>query len=262
VGLGYFSGRGPETSHALRSSVRSLASNIARDASGASRKARLPLTATRCCVGSVRGTAGSYRSAAVEDDRDLLERLRSGNEAAFEELVERHHRSLRRVARTFVRTDAAAEDVVQETWLAVVRGLSGFEGRSSLRTWIFKIMTNLARSHAVRDARNVPFSAFEADEPVVNPAAFGSDGRWISSPPRLDSDPETGLLSGELREHLRNAVDGLPPVQRAVITLRDLVGLGAEEVCDVLDLTDANQRVLLHRARARVRTALLPLVKR
>ena len=195
----------------------------------------------------------------MEDDRDLLGRLRAGDEAAFKELVERHDRALRRVARTFVRTDASAEDVVQETWLAVVRGLSGFEARSSLRTWIFQIMTNLARTRAVRDARNVPFSAFEADEPAVDPAAFGSDGRWISSPPLLDSDPETGLLSGELREHLRNAVDGLPPVQRAVITLRDLVGLTSDEVCDVLELTDANQRVLLHRARARVRSALLPL---
>jgi RNA polymerase sigma-70 factor, ECF subfamily len=199
--------------------------------------------------------------AAVEDDQTLLERLRAGDEAAFEALVERHDGALRRVARTFVRTDSAADDVVQETWLAVLRGLSAFEERSSLRTWIFRILTNLARTRAVRDARNVPFSTFEADEPAVDPTAFGPDGRWSSSPPRLDADPETGLLSGELRRHLLSAVDALSPDQRAVITLRDLVGMTAQEVCELLDLTDVNQRVLLHRARARVRTALLPLVK-
>jgi RNA polymerase sigma-70 factor (ECF subfamily) len=197
----------------------------------------------------------------MEDDRHILGRLRAGEEAAFEELFERHDRALRRVARTFVRTDAAAEEVVQETWLAVLRGLGAFKAQSSLRTWIFRIMTNVARTRAVRDARNVPFSAFEADGPVVDPVAFDSDGRWISSPPRLESDPESGLLRGELREHLLGAVDGLPPAQRAVITLRDLVGFTAEEVCDLLELTDANQRVLLHRARAHVRSALLPLVE-
>lgn len=202
-----------------------------------------------------------YTVRAAVDDRDLLERLRAGDEAAFEALVERHDRALRRVARTFVRTDAAADDVVQETWLAVVRGLSGFEGRSSLRTWIFRILTNLARTRAVRDARSVPFSTLEAEEHAVDPTAFGPDGRWSSSPPRLDADPETGLLSGELRQHLLSGVDALSPDQRAVITLRDLVGLSAKEVCELLDLTDGNQRVLLHRARARLRTALLPLVK-
>jgi RNA polymerase sigma-70 factor (ECF subfamily) len=198
---------------------------------------------------------------AVEDDRALLERLRAGDEQAFEALVTRHDGALRRVARGFVRTDSAAEDVVQETWLGVLRGLDAFEGRSSLRTWIFKILVNRAQTRAARDARSLPFSALETEEqPTVEPAAFAADGRWISAPRRLDADPETGLLSGEVREHLLRAVDGLPPDQRTVITLRDLVGLGAQEVCDLLDVTDGNQRVLLHRARARVRTALLPLV--
>jgi RNA polymerase sigma-70 factor (ECF subfamily) len=198
----------------------------------------------------------------VEDDRLLLERLRAGDEQAFEALVARHDGALRRVARSFVRTDSAADDVVQETWLGVVRGLNAFEGRSSLRTWIFRILVNTARTRAARDVRSLPFSALEAEEqPAVEPTAFAADGRWTSAPPRLESDPETGLLSGELRRHLLRAVDGLSPDQRAVITLRDLVGLSAREVCELLDLSDVNQRVLLHRARARVRTALLPLVE-
>ena len=196
------------------------------------------------------------------DEHAFLERLRSGDESAFEALVALHDGALHRVARTFVRTDAAADDVVQETWLGVVRGLQGFEERSSLRTWIFKILVNTARTRAVRDARNLPFSAVEGDAgPAVEPAAFGADGRWSSAPARLESDPETGLLSAELRAHLLAAVERLSPDQRAVITLRDLVGLPASQVCELLELTDGNQRVLLHRARARVRTALIPLME-
>jgi RNA polymerase sigma-70 factor, ECF subfamily len=198
----------------------------------------------------------------VEEDHALLERLRAGDEQAFVSLVDRYDRALRRVARSFVRTDSSADEVVQETWLGVVTGIGAFEGRSSLRTWIFRILVNRARTRATRDARSVPFSALETDEgPAVEPSAFCTEGRWISAPPRLDGDPETGLLSAELRRHLREAVEGLSPDQRAVITLRDLVGMPAKEVCDLLDLTDANQRVLLHRARARVRTALLPLIE-
>jgi RNA polymerase sigma-70 factor, ECF subfamily len=198
----------------------------------------------------------------VHDETALLSRLRAGDERAFEALVAQHDGALRRVARTYVRTDSAVEDVVQETWLGVVRGLAGFEGRSSLRTWIFSILVNQARTRAVRDARSLPFSALEQDDaPAVEPAAFASDGRWTSAPPRLDGDPETGLLSAELRGHLLRAVDRLTPDQRAVITLRDLVGLPAAEVCDLLELSDANQRVLLHRARSRVRSALVPLVE-
>jgi RNA polymerase sigma-70 factor, ECF subfamily len=198
----------------------------------------------------------------VEEESALLERLRAGDESAFSELVERHDGALRRVARTYVRTDAAAADVVQETWLGVIRGLDSFEGRSSLRTWIFRILVNRARTRAVREARDLPFSAIEGDdEPAVEPSAFSSDGHWSSAPPRLDAEPETNLLSAELRAHLLEAVDGLVPAQRAVITLRDLVGLDAGEVCDLLDLSEVNQRVLLHRARSRVRDALLPLVE-
>ena len=198
----------------------------------------------------------------MHDDKALLARLRAGDERAFEALVAQHDGALRRVARTFVRSDSAVEDVVQETWVGVVRGLAGFEGRASLRTWIFRILVNQARTRAVRDARSLPFSALEADDaPAVEPTAFAADGRWTSAPPRLDGDPETGLLSAELRAHLLEAVDALSRDQRAVITLRDLVGLPAAEVCDLLEISDVNQRVLLHRARARVRAALVPLVK-
>ena len=211
---------------------------------------------------TLRGLPAVGSNATVEDDRALLERLRAGDERAFEALVDRYDRALRRVARTFVRTDSSADEVVQETWLGVVRGLGEFEGRSSLRTWIFRILVNRARTRATRDSRSLPFSALETDEgPAVEPAAFGADGRWVSSPARLDGDPVTGLLSAELRQHLQRAVEGLSPDQRAVITLRDLVGLSATEVCDLLELSDANQRVLLHRARTRVRAALLPLLE-
>lgn len=201
-------------------------------------------------------------SDAVDDEADLLSRLRAGDERAFEALVAQHDGALRRVARSYLRTDSAVEDVVQEAWLGVVHGLDGFEGRSSLRTWIFRILVNRARSRAVRDARSVPFSALEIDDaPAVEPVAFAADGRWTSAPPRLDSDPETGLLSAELRERLLDAVDALSNDQRAVITLRDLVGVPAMDVCDLLEITEVNQRVLLHRARARVRAALTPLVE-
>ena len=198
----------------------------------------------------------------MEDDPALLERLRTGEEAAFETLVNRYDASMRRVAGNFVRTPAAADDVVQETWLAVVRGLDGFEQRSSLSTWIFRILMNRARTRATREARSVPFSALESDEgPAVDPDAFGADGRWRSAPARLDTDPEASLLSDELRTHLLEAVERLAPAQRVVITLRDLVGLEADDVCSLLEISDGNQRVLLHRARARVRTALAPLVE-
>jgi RNA polymerase sigma-70 factor, ECF subfamily len=192
----------------------------------------------------------------------LLARLRAGDESAFQGLLARHSGAMRRVARTFVRTDAAADDVVQETWLGVLRGLDRFEGRSSLRTWIFRILVNQARTRAVRDARSVPFSALEPhDDAAVDPSAFDGDGHWRSAPPRLDADPETGVLSAELREHLLDAVNELSANQRAVITLRDLVGLPSDEVCELLEISEANQRVLLHRARARVREALVPLVE-
>jgi RNA polymerase sigma-70 factor (ECF subfamily) len=171
---------------------------------------------------------------------------------------------MRYVARSFVRTDAIAQEVVQDTWLAVIRGLDRFEGRSSLRTWIFHILVNRARSRAVREARSVPFSALARAEqqegPALDPALFASDGAWARPPERLDGDPEDRVLAAELRERLVAAVARLPDAQRAVMTMRDLVGLPSEQVCELLGLSAGNQRVLLHRARTHVRTALAPLV--
>jgi RNA polymerase sigma-70 factor (ECF subfamily) len=171
---------------------------------------------------------------------------------------------MRFVARTFVRTDALAEEVVQDTWLAVLRGLDAFEGRASLKTWIFHILANRARTRAVREARTVPFSsladAAAQEGPAVDPTLFDHDGRWARPPQTLDYDPERRLLAAELRGQLVEAVAELPEAQRAVIALRDLAGLPSEQVCDLLGLSDGNQRVLLHRARTRVRAALAPIV--
>ena len=194
---------------------------------------------------------------------DVLERLRAGDEEAFEVLVATYDGAMRRVAATFVRTASAADEVVQETWLAVVGGLGRFEERSSLQTWLFRILVNRARSAGVREARSLPVSSLGDDsvDPRAFEPGFGPDGRWVSAPPRLEADPERRLLSRELRRHLLDAVDGLAPSQRLVITLRDIVGMPSEEVCELLDITDGNQRVLLHRARVSVRAALVPLME-
>lgn len=196
-------------------------------------------------------------------DQDLLERLRAGDDRAFDALVSQHDHPMRRLARTIVRTPSAADDVVQETWLAVLSGLDRFEGRSSLRTWMYAILINKGRSRASRDARSLPFSALESDGygPTVDPSLFGADGRWTSSPARLQSEPETNLLSAELRAQLLGAIDRLPPGQRAVITLRDVVGLTTAEACAALGVSVENERLLLHRARAAVRAAIAHLVE-
>jgi len=195
----------------------------------------------------------------VHDEPSLIRRLRAGDQEAFEALFSRYDGSLRRVATSFVRTPTAVEEVVQETWLALVKGLDGFEGRSSLQTWLFQILVNRARSRAVRDARQIDFSSLQDDDsPAVEPTAFGGDGRWRSAPSRLEFDPESRLLSAELRSELVTAIDGLPTQQRVVVTLRDVIGLTAEEVCEMLELTEVNQRVLLHRGRSRLRRELGP----
>jgi RNA polymerase sigma-70 factor (ECF subfamily) len=156
---------------------------------------------------------------------------------------------MRRLALTFVRTPAVADDVVQEAWLGALRGLDGFEGRSSLRTWIYRIVANIARTRAVKEARSAPFSSF-GDEAAVDPERF-VDRRW-SEPP----EPWRGVLDAEARALVDRAVAGLPDQQRLVIQLRDVEGFGADEVCNVLELSETNQRVLLHRARSKVRAAL------
>jgi len=199
------------------------------------------------------------------DEALLLQRLRAGDEAAFVALVDRYDGALRRVARTFVRTDAAADDVVQETWLGVVRGIDRFEGRSTLKTWLFRILVNRARTRGVREARSVPFSSLgagaESDEPAVDPDAFGAEGMWLHGPGALPRDPSGELLAAELREKLLAVVELLPEAQRTVITLRDIAGLDGPEVSTALGITDGNQRVLLHRARTRVRRELAGYVE-
>jgi RNA polymerase sigma-70 factor, ECF subfamily len=196
-------------------------------------------------------------------DASLLAALRAGDEDAFAELVRRHHASLRRVARAYVSTDSVAEEVVQETWLAAIAGLERFEERSSLKTWLFHILVNKAKTRGVRERRTVPFASLAregGDEPSVAPERFQRPGdawpgHW-ALPPRPWEDPERRLQSLEARERLRVAIGALPEVQQAVLTLRDVEGLDPSEVCEMLDLSDGNQRVILHRARARVRDAL------
>ena len=198
------------------------------------------------------------------EDHALVERLRAGDEAAFAALVDRYHAPLRRLALTYVRSNAVAEEVVQETWVGVIRGIDRFEERSSLKTWLFRILVNRARTRAVREARQVPFSSLATDEdregPAVDPAAFGPDGTWASAPPRLDVEPETRLLARELRGRLTDAVETLPEQQRTVILLRDFAGLDGPEVADALGISEGNQRVILHRARTRVRDSLAEYV--
>ena len=190
--------------------------------------------------------------------------LRRQDEAAFAALVEAHHASLVRVAKLYVRDHAVAEEVAQETWLAVMQGIDRFEGRSSLKTWIFRILTNTAKTRAEREGRTVPFSAVaELDEEgaAVEPERFfGSGhrwaGHWASAPSDWRELPEDRLLSRETMAEVERAIAGLPATQRAVLVLRDVDGLSAAEACQLLGLTEGNQRVLLHRARSKVRAAL------
>ena len=197
-----------------------------------------------------------------ESEDRLIAALRAGDEQAFATLVRRYHASLRRVARAYVSTDAVAEEVVQETWLAVVAGIERFEQRATLKTWLFHILTNKAKTRGVRERRTVPFASLAGadDEPAVSPERFQRagdawPGHW-ATPPRPWEDPERRLQSLEARERLREAIAALPAAQQAVLTLRDVEGLEADEVCALLDLSPGNQRVILHRARAKVRDAL------
>lgn len=199
------------------------------------------------------------------DETALLARLRSGDESAFREVVKRHDRAMRRVALSFVPTASIADEVAQETWLAVIRGLDRFEGRCSLKTWIFRILVNRAQSRGAREVRITPVSSLvDADHGAggtVDPERFlppGStfDGYWAVSPTRFFELPEEQLLAQETIELVAQAIDALPIRQRQVIQLRDVEGWDGAEVCESLGLSPANQRVLLHRARAAVRVAL------
>ena len=199
-------------------------------------------------------------------ETEQLAGLRRGDEQAFRDLVNAHQSAMLRLARIYAPSRAVAEEIVQETWLAVLGGLDGFEGRASLRTWISRILVNVARRRSGREARSVPFSSLAgpdeggAEEPAVDPSRFLKEGpyagHWASLPDDWSHLPEETLLSQETRTVALAAIARLAPAQRAVVTLRDLEGWTAAEVSDLLKVSDGNQRVLLHRARSRVRQAL------
>jgi RNA polymerase sigma-70 factor (ECF subfamily) len=192
---------------------------------------------------------------------DLLVRLRASDEAAFAELVGSWSPGMLRAARPFVASNAEAEEVVQETWVAVVTGLSGFEGRSSLRTWVFTILANRARTRGVRESRSVPFSSLVAqeislDEPVVDPSRFARSGGWGTPPRRWEDLPDEALQSRETLDVVREGIAELPPMQQVVVTMRDVDGFSSAEVADALQISAVHERVLLHRARGKLRTKL------
>jgi RNA polymerase sigma-70 factor (ECF subfamily) len=211
-------------------------------------------------------TTGSA-STTRTDDQELVRRLLAGDDQAFRGLVEQWSPAMLRLARTFVGTSQSAEDVVQDAWVGVLRGLDRFEGRSSLRSWIFTIVVNRARTYGVREARTIAWSTLGADDkdhgPTVDPSRFqGPDGRypghWTSTgaPQRWDETPERSILTREAIALVEAALERLPPRQRLVVSLRDVDGLTAEEACEALGITAANQRVLLHRGRATLRGEL------
>lgn len=200
-------------------------------------------------------------------DVRLVQGLRAGDEAAFLELMREYGAGMLRVAMMYVSSRAVAEDVVQDAWLGVLKGIDRFEGRSSLKTWLFRIVANTAKTRGVRESRSIPFSALGdggGEEPAVDPDRFlGSGerfpGHWAAPPSAWA--PESRLLSEEALAVIEREIDRLPPAQRAVITMRDVQGFTSEEVCNALDLSETNQRVLLHRARSKVRRALEEYMK-
>ena len=210
------------------------------------------------------GSWGSSRFRAVAAHREpgevaLIDALRRGDERAFARLVDGHHPSLLRVARLYVADTGIAEEVVQETWLAVLEGIDRFEARSTLKTWIYQILTNRAKTRGQRERRQLPFSAISDPQPEVDEARFRPiddpkhPQQW-AAPPR--AWPHERLLSRETVDQLRIALAQLPPAQQVIVGLRDVEGWSSDEVCDVLEITPGNQRILLHRARSRLRNAL------
>lgn len=211
---------------------------------------------------NARTAARDHRSLAPASstDRRLVARLRAREESALLELIRRYYGAVMRLALVLLPNRAIAEEVVQDTWTCVVDGLGSFEGRSSLKTWICRILANRAKTRLIREGRSVPFSALrrsDSDEPAVDPARFFSDGGW-ANPPRgwSDETPEKLLMQKEAMGCLERALQELPPSQRAVVTLRDVEGFDSDEVCNVLNIRETNQRVLLHRARSKLRRAL------
>lgn len=207
--------------------------------------------------------AGKAQDARSKNESELLARLLGGDEAAFRELVSSYHGSLVRLAMTFVSERSVAEEVVQETWLGVIHGLRDFEGRSSLKTWIFRILANRARTRGKREARSVPFSSLKDPqlesgfEPAVDPSRFDVRGMWTDPPqPWINAAPDELLERRETMKLIQQAIEDLPPNQRAVAVLHDVEDVAPDEICNILEISETNQRVLLHRARSRLRRAL------
>jgi RNA polymerase sigma-70 factor (ECF subfamily) len=193
------------------------------------------------------------RPRTPASDHELLKGLRAGDEEAFVALVGRYNRALFYVARSFVGSDAVAEEVVQDTWMAVVRGVSKFEGRCSIKTWLMRIAANRARSTGAREGRVLPLSSSEA---AVDPDRFDKNGHWITPPQYFLEDTEDRVHAGLLSGSIRSSLENLPENQRQVVTLRDIEGLDSKEVCQLLEISEVNQRVLLHRGRSRLRSDL------
>jgi RNA polymerase sigma-70 factor, ECF subfamily len=192
-------------------------------------------------------------AATVDEDSELVTRLRAGDEQAFVQLVSRHHAAMLRLAGSFVSSPAVAEEVVQDTWLGVLRGIDGFAGRSSFRTWLLRILVNRARSTGVREHRSV---AVGDAGPAVDRSRFDASGAWMSPPQHWIEDSEDRMQAQALAGQIQKTLSELPTRQREVVVLRDVDGLSSHEVCEVLEISDANQRVLLHRGRSHLRQAL------
>jgi RNA polymerase sigma-70 factor (ECF subfamily) len=196
-----------------------------------------------------------------------LEALRAGDEAAFRSLIQRYHGPMLRLAMNYVGDRGVAEDVVQESWLTCLRSLDRFEGRSSLKTWLFGILVNVARARRRKESRILPFASFwrrddsDTRRPTVDRSRFGSDGMWSNGPHSWDNIPESKVLGDETLQHVRSAIDALPSKQREVILLRDVAGFDATEVSSLLGISASNERVRLHRARAAVRQKLEDYLK-
>ncbi|HEV7344755.1 MAG TPA: RNA polymerase sigma factor [Devosia sp.] len=200
--------------------------------------------------------AGSRR-----EELALIRALKRGDEKAFRQLVAEQHKSMLAFSRAFLRNPAAAEEAVQETWLAVISGIGRFEERSSLKSWTFAVLANIARTKATRDGRSISFTDLGYGDAAVDPDRFAGDGSWLSPPGRWSEiNPERIVGARQLLAHAMAVLETLPPNQRAVVTLRDLEGLSSKETCAILEVSEANQRILLHRGRSRIRAVVEELM--